>query len=36
MYNVRKWWDTILKSCSKYCNIFELYPTILGRYVLKN
>lgn len=35
LYNVPKWPNTLLKSCSKCGNIFKVCLTILGRYEWK-
>ena len=35
MYNVPKWLDILLKSCSIPCKIFKACLTILGHYELK-
>ena len=36
MYNVSKWSDTLLKSCSKYCTVSKVCLTIFGLYTLKS
>ena len=35
VYNVLKWSDTVIKSCSLSCKIFKVCLAILGRYSLK-